>query len=52
MTQGRQDIQMLQCARWELVVSGSELENAAKDAVIAKEILEVTYIKLWKVMTK
>lgn len=36
----------------ELVVSGSELQNAAKDAVIAEEMLKVNYIKTWKVMTK
>lgn len=37
---------------WSSVVSGSELQNVPKDAVIAQEIVEVKFTIILKTITK
>jgi len=37
---------------WSSVVSGSELQNIPKDAVIAQETVEVKYMIILKTITK
>lgn len=37
---------------WSSVVSGSELQNVPKDAVITQEIVEIKYIIILKTIAK